>query len=165
MITLLLGGEKSGKSDHALELLADLPGPQLFVATGKALDAPFRVQIAAHRVARPVDMPVLEVGAELAGPLERARAGHVAIVVDSLDYWLYACLATAPQERNRFLELLDSWDKCALILVSAEVGLGPVAATSETRAFVRALGELNRAVARHAEQVRLVAAGLPLTLK
>ena len=47
MITLVLGGNKSGKSDFALDLLAKEEGPALFIATGKAKDLEFREQIRA----------------------------------------------------------------------------------------------------------------------
>ncbi len=167
MITLVLGGEKSGKSDFALELLLAAPAPRLFVATGKALDPAFREQIRRHRQERPADIPVAEAGADLAGVLAMARGRRGSVLVDSLDFWLFAC-RQAPGGRDHvqeFLACLDSWDACTVILVSAEIGLGPIAASAETRAFVRALGELNRAVARRADTAWLVAAGLPLQLK
>jgi len=167
MISLVLGGEKSGKSDFALGLLMAAPEPRLFVATGKALDAAFREQIRRHRLERPADIPVMEAGADLAGVLEAARGRHGAILVDALDFWLFTSRqAVDPEAHTRaLLACLDAWGESEVILVSAEIGLGPVAASTETRAFVRALGELNRAVARRARRAWLVTAGLPLQLK
>lgn len=167
MITFVLGGEKSGKSDFALELLLAAPEPRLFVATGKALDAAFREQIQRHRRERPADIPVIEAGADLAGALDAARGRFGSVLVDSLDFWLFAArqAASGRDHVRDLLSSLDSWRECEVVLVSAEIGLGPVAASAETRAFVRALGELNRAVAKRARRAWLVAAGLPLQLK
>ncbi len=167
MIALILGGEKSGKSDFALERLLAAPEPRLFVATGKALDPAFRAQISRHRRERPTDIPVAEAGADLAGVLAAARDRYACVLVDALDFWLFACRQSPDPDAHirELLACLDSWGKSDIFLVSAEIGLGPVAATSETRAFVRALGELNRAVARRAHKAWLVAAGLPLQLK
>lgn len=167
MIALILGGEKSGKSDFALEQLLAAPEPRLFVATGKALDPAFRAQIGRHRQERPTDIPVAEAGADLAGVLSAARSRYACVLVDALDFWLFTCHQSPDPDTHihALLACLDSWGKSDIFLVSAEIGLGPVAAMSETRAFVRALGELNRAVARRAHKAWLVAAGLPLQLK
>lgn len=164
MITLVLGGEKSGKSDVALEHMAAGAAPHAFVATGKARDRSFRARIAKHRAERPVNTPVLEAGSDLAGVLNAARGEFATVLVDSLDFWLFSC---GNQEKyvTDLLCCLDSWDKGDIILVSCEVGLGPVAANAETRAFVRNLGALNRAVARRADRAYLVCAGMPLQLK
>lgn len=165
MIHLVVGGQASGKSAHALGLLAACPPPRRFVATGKAADTTFRAQIMAHKRERPVDLPLLEVDLELAPALLQASSQGAACLVDSLDYWLFAC-RTADQEApvEALLELLPRC-QAPVILVSAETGLGPVAADAATRAYVRALGSLNRRVAALAQRVTLVAAGLPLVLK
>jgi adenosylcobinamide kinase / adenosylcobinamide-phosphate guanylyltransferase len=51
------------------------------------------------------------------------------------------------------------------VLVSCEVGLGPIAPTSLVRRFARMQGALNQRLASLAEDVRLVVAGLPISLK
>lgn len=169
MLSLVLGGEKSGKSDLALELLAREPGPHAFIPTGKACDDAFRAQIAAHRAERDPRMPVLEsAGLDLPEVLARAGSLYGAILVDSLDFWVFACSQTAktrPEPENELLACLDNWAGGSVVLVSCEVGLGPVAAGAQTRAFVRRLGRLNRAVAKRAHRVCLCVAGLPVTLK
>lgn len=52
-----------------------------------------------------------------------------------------------------------------LVLVSAEVGLGVVPATSAGRRFRDELGALNQALAAVCDQVWLLVAGLPLRLR
>ncbi|EGB14357.1 cobalbumin biosynthesis protein [Pseudodesulfovibrio mercurii] len=167
MITLVLGGNKSGKSDFALDLLARCPGPALFVATGKARDMEFREQIRRHRVSRGPEIEVMETAEDLPQRLQKAKFSFPAILVDSLDYWLFACgeAGCEPDNVAEFLGVLNDWGSTDLILVSCETGLGPLPAGSAVRAFVRSLGALNQAVAVRADQAYLVAAGLPLTLK
>ena len=163
---LLLGGEKSGKSDHALRLLAAAPGPRLLVATGQALDAGFRERIMRHRIERGPETPVREVGLELPEALAEAAGRYGTVLAEGLDYWLYACTqAGRGEERIEALaNAAGAMHGTGLILVSCETGLGPVAANSETRAFVRGMGALNRRLAALCEQVSLVVAGRALRL-
>lgn len=176
MITLVLGGDKSGKSDCALNLLLALSGPKTMLATGEARDLAFRRQIADHRRTRPAEVRLVE-ARRLAEALddERSRlarlpdpAGSGGLLVDSLDFWLFQA-AGDEAARTAVLDRLERWprspDAPALVLVSAEVGLGPLAASAETRRFVRGLGAFNQAVARLADRVFFTVAGLPLAVK
>jgi len=172
MIRLVLGGEKSGKSDYALQLFLRGATPRLFLATGQPADPGFREQIAAHRLTRPADVPVREVGQALPEALRVASvAGVRTVLADSLDFWLFLCAESpASQNEDRLLELLDQFGADAalqmeIIFVSCEIGLGPIAADACTRAFVRRLGAFNRAVAARCDQVDMVVAGLPFALK
>jgi adenosylcobinamide kinase/adenosylcobinamide-phosphate guanylyltransferase len=167
MITLILGGEKSGKSDYALSLLAAAPHPQVFVATGRALDPAFAAQIVLHKKSRPAGMALCETILELPETLAGLRRRAGTIVADSLEFWLFSCLRAGPADERvaALTRVLADWEGPELILVGAEAGLAPLAADPFTRKFARALGSLNQAVARHAGRAVLVVAGLPLTLK
>jgi len=167
MMTLILGGEKSGKSDYALSLLAAAPRPQVFVATGRALDPAFAAQIALHKKSRPAGMALCETILDLPETLCELRSRAAAIVADSLEFWLFSCLraGVAAQRAADLERVLASWEGPELILVGAEAGLGAMAADSFTREFARALGALNQMAARLAGRAVLVVAGLPLTLK
>ena len=167
MITLVLGGNKSGKSDFALSLLEPLAGPKLLVVTGKARDMEFRRQITEHQQSRGPGLAVLETSRDLPQALIQAKLDFPAILVDSLDYWLFACCEAGVVEKKvkEFKEVLAGWGGADLILVSCEIGLGPLSADRETRRFARDLGALNQAAARLADSAYMVAAGLPLILK
>ncbi len=167
MITLLLGGEKSGKSALGLRLLEEAPGRRFFIGTAQAQDQEMRRRINAHRQSRPPHIPAREADLNLAGILREETAKGGTILVDSLDFWLFSCLQAGqePTSRIELLEVLHSGLSADLILVSLEAGLGPVAASPNVRAFARALGLLNQQLAAAAQEVLLVVAGLTVRLK
>lgn len=168
MIRLLLGGTRSGKSALGEALLAAGPPPHRVVATGRALDFAFRERISAHKRARDARTAVIESGVGTMDVLAREAALGGTILLDSLDFWLFACHG---QIGDRHADLARGFAPYAgpggpeLIVISAETGLGPVAPDAATRQFVDALGALNQAAAALAHDVRLVAAGLSVQLK
>ena len=169
MIDLVLGGNKSGKSDYGLELLRAARGPLTLVATGKSRDLAFREQIMAHRRDRDAGIAVREVDADLAGALRELAPGGGGILVDSLDYWMFALTALSGERRaamqSGLLAELAGWRGGRLVLVSTEMGLGPLAFDGAVRAFARELGQLNREIAMVSSSVYLVVAGLAQKLK
>jgi len=167
VITFVIGGNKSGKSDYAMRLLETAPGPALFLATGKAKDLSFRSQIAAHRERRDPALPVVEVGWDLPRALLEAKKDYQTVLVDSLDFWLYVCSQECREREltEALLEVLASFREKRIILVSCEIGFTPLPASGEARAFLKQLGRLNQAVAALADEAFLVVAGLAMTLK
>lgn len=167
MIRLYLGGERSGKSALAERAFLADPGPHLVLATAQAQDPGFRAQVLAHRQARPATLRVAEAGRDLPEVLARGLTSSRAVLVDGLDFWLFACRERPGLVEERvaaLLAVLDSVREAAVTLVSCEVGLGPVPADRATRAFVRGLGGLNQALAGRADAVFLAVAGRALPL-
>jgi adenosylcobinamide kinase / adenosylcobinamide-phosphate guanylyltransferase len=159
MITLVLGGARSGKSELAEQLAAAGPGPVTYVATAVIEDADFEARVQAHRARRPGSWRTIEAGANLVQAL-----GSVpdTALVDSLGTWL----AASPGFEGDLLGLLAVLTERAAdtILVSEEVGLGVHPSTEVGGRFRDALGALNRDVSAVADQVFLVVAGRPLRL-
>lgn len=168
MIRLVLGGEKSGKSGLAYARFASLSGPRRVLAMGLAQDQAFRRQILDHRLARDPCLPVEEPGLALPESLARAAREKTAVLVDSLDFWVFACMEAGLDRVDdlcRGLEGFQGATAPACLLVSCEVGLGPLAGTALARRFVRALGGANQRLAALADEVALAVAGLELNLK
>lgn len=169
MIALVLGGQSSGKSDHALAMLASAPAPRTLLVTGRAEDPDFARRIKAHKQDRDAALPVIEARENLSEELTRLGAAKNSVLVDSLDFWLFSCIMsdTLQAQADALCEALGGFagPGASVVLVSQEAGLCPVAGDKATRAFVRELGAMNRRLAALADEAWLVAAGLPLKLK
>jgi adenosyl cobinamide kinase/adenosyl cobinamide phosphate guanylyltransferase len=158
VITLVLGGARSGKSEVAEGLVGEEPAT--YVATGTASDDAMAARIAAHRHRRPSAWRTLEDRTSTLPALLAEVEGLV--LLDSLTTWL----AAAPDFG------VDGGDLCAAltkrsgdtVVVSDEVGLGVHPSTEAGNRFRDALGLLNQEVAVVADEVLLVVAGRTLRL-
>ncbi len=161
MITLVLGGARSGKSALAERLAAKTDVPVTYLATVViGDDDDMKARVAAHRLRRPAHWVTVECGVDLAVVLSQAGG---TVLIDSLGPWL----AALPNMNVDVLSLCDALiaRDDDTIIVSDEVGLGVHPETSVGREFRDKLGELNQAVASIATRVLLVVAGQVLTLK
>jgi adenosyl cobinamide kinase/adenosyl cobinamide phosphate guanylyltransferase len=166
VITLVLGGTRSGKSEVAEALAAAAPPPITYVATGTATDADMAARIAAHRERRPSGWATVEAGTS--GTSDSPDLPDVlasldgSVLVDSLGTWVAGLPDLAPDAAG-LVRCLRS-RRGDTIVVSEEVGLGVHATTAAGRRFADELGALNRAVAEVADDVLLVIAGRVLPL-
>jgi adenosyl cobinamide kinase/adenosyl cobinamide phosphate guanylyltransferase len=159
VITLVLGGARSGKSDLAQRLLADA-GDVTVVVTGTATDDDMAARIAAHRARRPEAWATVEAGADL--PQALAAVDGPALV-DALGTWVSAFPDLDPPVDELLAVLAGR--RAATVLVGEEVGLGVHPETDVGRRFRDVLGDVNRAVAEVADEVLLVVAGRALPLE
>ena len=159
MITLVLGGARSGKSAVAERLVAGLPAPVTYIATATANDHDFAARIERHRVRRPSEWKMIEAGAELVPTVRRTKG---TVLVDALGPWVAAHDSFAV-ETDSLIDVL-SRRQGDTVIVSEEVGLGVHPSTEVGRAFRDVLGDVNRAVAEVADEVLLVVAGRVLPL-
>jgi len=158
VIALVLGGTRSGKSEVAEELARSLPQPVTYVATGAASDAAIAARIAAHQARRPRGWRTVEAGPGLADAL---AAIDGTALIDSVGTWVAACdMAPDVEGLCRVLQRRGG----DTVLVAEEVGLGVHPPTDLGVRFADAVGEVNRAVAAIADDVRLVVAGRTLRL-
>ena len=162
MITLVLGGARSGKSEVAERLLSGLPGPRTFVGTWapEPGDVDMADRVAQHRERRPDDWALIEVeDGDLAAAV--ASAGG-SLLIDGLGTWVaqVAGFAASGSELAATLRRRGG----ASVVVSDEVGLGVHPATDVGRRFRDELGRVNREVADAADEVLLVVAGRTLRL-
>ena len=165
-LTLVLGGARSGKSDHALNLAMAAPPPWIFVATAEPLDAEMQDRIQRHKEIRGEGWVTLEAPIDLAAAIEQAPVDTV-MVIDCFTLWLSNLMlggCNVDHEIGRFDEALRA-RSAATIAVANEVGLGIIPETPLGRAFRDQAGTLNRHLAAIAGEVILMVAGLPLTIK
>ena len=160
MITLVLGGSRSGKSAVAEQLVRRHPDPVTYVATMVLGDDPdLAARVALHRQRRPPAWATMEAGPEL--PVSLRALGGTALI-DSLGPWLSAQPGMAVDAADLCSALMERHGDS--VVVSDEVGMGVHPSTSMGRQFRDALGSLNQAVASVADRSYLVVAGRAVPL-
>jgi adenosylcobinamide kinase/adenosylcobinamide-phosphate guanylyltransferase len=167
--TLILGGVRSGKSRHAVEIAKAGDCAVTVIATATAQDQEMAERIALHRARRPKEWSVIEEPIRLAAALGAACAPSRIVIVDCLTLWLtnLMCGEDPDALRRESAQLLGVLPRLpgGCVLVSNEVGFGIIPANTLARRFADEAGELHQQLAALCDQVILMAAGLPLTLK
>ena len=182
-LTFITGGARSGKSAHAVELAKQSGAPTLYVATAEAMDSEMAERIRRHRADRPDTWRTLEEPLEFARRVEAEAPPGSVVIVDCLTVWLGNLLhhhvsdankpegAEVERARQQALEELEllcrlpEAGQLRLIVISNEVGSGLVPPYPLGRAYRDLLGEVNQLIARKADSVLLLVAGIPLDLK
>lgn len=157
MITLVLGGARSGKSRAAESLVS---GDVVYLATATVTDDDFAARVERHRARRPSTWSTLEAGTDLTGALR--ACGDRPVLLDSLGTWLAGVEDFAVDAAGLVVALQAR--SAPTVVVSEEVGLGVHPETEVGRRWRDALGETNQAVAAVADDVLLVVAGRVLRL-
>lgn len=168
-LVFVLGGARAGKSAFA-EGLAASGKRVLFVATAEARDNEMAARIANHKARRPAHWDTFEEPVALAETLAAQAQRYDTVLIDCLTLWVSNLMlregaSIDPAAACR--QLLDVYEhgQARWIVVSNEVGLGVVPPAELGRAYRDQLGTVNQIVARRADKVYLVIAGLALELK
>lgn len=174
-LTLILGGARSGKSDYGEQLAQSLTDEVLFVATAQAFDEEMKARIARHRQQRPSHWHTVETATQVAiatadYPAAVVLLDCLTLLVSNLILQLGDDLDEAQAETavaDELAAILDTIqaNDCHWIIISNEVGLGIVPENRLARLYRDALGRANQRLARAANQVIFMVAGLPLVVK
>ena len=180
-LTFVLGGARSGKSRHAQELAEQAArqggGGVLYVATAAAGDGEMAARIARHRASRPAHWTTVEEPLRVSAVIARAGAETGAILVDCLTLLVSNLLlaheaggdeaaeAAVLAEVGALLAAARAIPRARVILVANEVGLGVVPPYPLGRLFRDAAGRVNQLIAREADEVHFLVAGLAQRLK
>lgn len=177
MITLILGGARSGKSSFAVKVAQAVASKQpklnlRYVATAIAFDQEMTRRIAHHQLSRGAGWSTHESPYQLEQMLGRFTSDDI-VLVDCLTLWLNNIIFELGADCNpdgvkkRIRQLVSSLTetKARVIVVSNEVGLGVVPQEEVSQWFSLLAGEMNHAIANIASNVILTTAGLPLNLK
>jgi adenosylcobinamide kinase / adenosylcobinamide-phosphate guanylyltransferase len=167
---LALGGIRSGKSAWAEGTIAGAGEPVRYIATGAVSSEPdWAARVSAHRDRRPADWSTVETQ-DVAGQLTSDTT--TATLVDDIGGWLVAAMDRREAWTGGSIDddvgaLADAVAAFAgpLALVSPEVGLSVVPATTSGRLFADALGDVNQRLAAVCDRVVLVIAGVPMIVK
>jgi len=183
-LILVLGGARSGKSTYAQRLAGEITTGSsrvAYVATGVACDDEMRARVEHHRRSRPPEWATIEAPAEVAQAIQRAGEEYSVMIVDCLTTLMTNWLAERgqleePTESLVKLEkvILEQVEelvhavrgaKAAVIVVSNEVGLGVVPTFKAGRVFRDLAGLANQFIAREADEVYVMWAGIPQRIK
>lgn len=173
MLTVVLGGARSGKSAYAQSLLT---GQVVFVATAPidANDPEMAERIARHRAGRPPHWTTVEAPLDLVETVRSVEPLDAAVLVDCVTLWVSNLLyehrgldrmkreSLILTEAQAFGELGRGRE---IVAVTNEVGSGLVPETEVGREFRDLQGRVNQILAGAASRVVLMAAGIPLAIK
>jgi len=168
-ILLVTGGSRSGKTAYSLERAMPFQN-RIYLATAEAIDDEMRDRIARHQKERGDHFQTIEEPLDLAGALQRIPEGSDVVLIDCMTVWLGNLMhrngeQTEPYaEVHEFIQTLEN-SPCNIIIVTNEVGSGIIPHDAMTRTYRDHAGWLNQDIARVADEVVLVACGLPLVLK
>ncbi len=164
---LIIGGARSGKSSHALVLGEILDGNRIFVATAQRSDDEMNARIDHHRQERGDLWETIEEPVAICDVIHSNDGGDVTVVVDCLTLWLNNLMLYDHDVDTEIACLVDRIRdfRGDLIIISNELGMGLVPDTALGRSFKDTHGRMNRLVAEVCDQVLLMVAGIPITVK
>jgi adenosylcobinamide kinase / adenosylcobinamide-phosphate guanylyltransferase len=187
LLTLVLGGARSGKSRYA-QSLCNSSSRVIYIATAhagtSADDIEMRERIARHRAERPVEWQTVEEPFDLSRAISEAPV-EAALLIDCATLWISNLMwkfkEEPAMERQRLIfreidNLINAVRQrtensktmeapAEVIIVSNEVGGGPVPEHPVAREFRDLQGFANQHLAEAANKVVFIIAGLPLQLK
>lgn len=183
-VTLITGGARSGKSSFAEDLVKEKGEKILYVATAKPIDDEMKDRIKKHQERRPSHWGLIEQYSGLSAVLPAESQKYDAILLDCVTIMSTNIIFDQPvmlKEDVTFEEMLETEKvlvaeiqdfigcfkelSCDLILVTNEVGLGLVPEYPLSRFYRDALGRVNQALGKAADEVYFVSCGCPLKIK
>jgi adenosyl cobinamide kinase/adenosyl cobinamide phosphate guanylyltransferase/sugar phosphate isomerase/epimerase len=176
-ITLILGGNRSGKSSHGTNLVKNAERVY-YIATAEALDEEMASRIARHRASRPSHFITLEEPIAMDKALAQIPDSKDPVIMDCLTLYISNLVhhyqENCPDKNQLENKILDqgkdllnliSERNNPFIIISNELGQGAIPITPLGRFFADLQGLMNQQVARVAHRVIKLEAGIPIMLK
>lgn len=170
MLTVLLGGARSGKSTAALRLAERQVEPVIYVATSPHIDGDLDLahRIEAHQAERPTSWATIEVEVDLAAAVTDTE-GSSFVIVDCLTVWVGNLI-----HHHHDDDAIGSANSDAIsavrgrtgdtVVVSNEVGFGIVPADALSRRYRDLLGRINQQWVAASDRACLMVAGRSIDL-
>lgn len=166
-LSFVIGGASSGKSAFAERMVQQSGLAKVYVATAEAHDEEMAEKIVAHRALRAGQgWRTVEAPMDTARALALIEGGEVALL-DCVTFWLTNLMLREGDWREELELLVEVLGQlpAPVVAVSNDVAGGVVPDNRLARSFQRAQGIVNQRLARHADLVVQVTAGLPMVLK
>ncbi len=165
MITLIIGGIKSGKSAFALDLCKNF-NRKLFIATAQAIDEEIKQKIEIHKKQRGSHWDTIEEPVNLLEAIEEAKDYDI-VLVDCLTMWINNLIyhhLEAEEKIEALIHYLKDF-RGNIIFVTNEVGLGIIPPNALGRKYINLMGTINSLLSRVADEVYFVVSGIPIKIK
>ena len=169
MLTLVVGGAASGKSQYAEDLVLGSPLPRFYLATMEVWDAECAARVEKHRQMRaqkqfvtvecPLNLDSVQLparGTVLLEDLGNLAANELYDPRGAGDNAVAAILAGVDRLAEQCTEL---------VIVTNEVFSGGADYADDTHRYLLALAQLNNAIAARADRVVRVVCGIPVYYK
>jgi len=178
-LTLILGGARSGKSTFAEKRAKQANGKVLYIATAEAMDEEMASRIEIHKQERPSHWQTLEIPLNVGKSMQNYPTDVNIILLDCLTMLVTNVLLkvnpdpdvvderasdAAVVEEIEGLKTAVSHSHADWLIVSNEVGLGLVPPYPLGRVYRDTLGRANQMLARTADEVYFMIAGLPMRM-
>ena len=169
MLTLVVGGAASGKSEYAESLVLKTALPRTYLATMQVWDAECAARVAKHRAMR-AQKQFETVECPLSLAAVRLPARGTALLEDLGNLTaneLYSPEGAGERTAEAVLHGIENVaSQCEnLVIVSNEVFSGGADYAGDTDRYLLALAQINNAVAAQAENVCRVVCGIPVYYK
>lgn len=171
MITFIIGGVKSGKSNFALREAEKLRNKNFyFIAPARAIDEEMRQHIEKHKKLRGNHWITIEEPINLHTIVNKIPE-HSSLIIDCLTTWLTNLIVEnydVDKFTEHFLNSLKSYkfrNDIHIFIVSNEVGSGIIPETSLGRKFVNIAGYVNQKIMEISDTAYLMVAGRAIKIK
>lgn len=167
-ITLITGGQRSGKSSFAERYALSLSDSPVYMATSRIWDDDYLQRIQRHQKDRGDQWQNIEEEKHLS----QHSLNHSVIVIDCVTLWTTNFFFDQSEDSldDIFQAVLAEFQKFTqnnnhYIFVTNEIGLGGISIDPVQRRFTDLLGWINQAIAKQADSVTFMVSGLPMQLK
>ena|SRR5665647_2222148 len=166
-ITLITGGQRSGKSSYAQKLALSLTSNPVFLATSAIWDEEHRQRIERHKLDRGSEWTNIE---ELKDLQKIDVQGRV-VIIDCVTLWCTNFFTESDGDiqfsLQAVIERFDEFTKqeAHFIFVTNEIGLGGTSGNDLQRKFTDLIGWVNQHIAERADEMVLMVSGIPVYIK
>jgi len=166
-ITLITGGQRSGKSDFAQKMALRETDNPVYLATSRIWDEEFRQRVLRHQLDRGPEWTNIEEEKQLSRHSLEGRT----IVIDCVTLWATNYFFDNQSDVELSLsQLKEEFEKFTrqdahFIFITNEIGLGGTSPDEIQRKFTDLQGWFNQYIAARADEVILMISGIPFPIK
>lgn len=182
MVTLIIGGARSGKSSFAEQYCLKESNKPAYIATAQIYDSEMASRVKKHQERRTDIWANYEEPYDVSSLLKKIISAHDIILIDCLTLYITnLMLKDFKDEDDNQESFMESKEKIIteevlkiinmipkdkeLVIVSNEVGMGIVPENFLSRIFRDMSGRMNQIIGEKCDQVIITVAGIPIKIK